>query len=89
VLADHPQHLPGPPQLCGVQPGEVLPTQPDLAGGRRQRAGDAAQQRCLAAAVAAQDDQQLTGLDLEVDVMQRLGAVRIAQAQRADRQPRV
>ena len=42
-----------------VEAGRFGAAQPDLARGRRQRSGDAAQQRGLAAAVAAQHDQQL------------------------------
>jgi hypothetical protein len=87
VLADHRQDLPGATELLAVQAGEILPAQPHFAGGRRQGSGQAAQQRGFAAAVAAEDDEQLARLHIQIDAAQRMRAVRVPQAQPANRQP--
>ena len=68
VLRDHRQVEPRAAQLLAGEAGDLGAVQPDLARGRRQRAGDAAQQRGLAAAVAAQHDQQLARPHLQLDI---------------------
>jgi hypothetical protein len=79
VLRDHREVEPRAPQLLAGEAGDLAAVQPDLARGRDQCAGDAAQQCGFAAAVAAQHDQQLAGLYLQSDVGQRQLAGRVTQ----------
>ncbi len=65
----------------GRQPRHILAREPDRAGLRRQEAGDAAQQRGLAAARWSQQSDELALLDGEVDRREgRLSAEMLGQA---------
>ena len=72
-------------QLPGLA-GELAAEQFDLAAGRAQQRREDPQQRRLAGAVGAEDDERLAARDLEVDPGER-GAVAVdaAQADQPDR----
>jgi hypothetical protein len=78
VLRDHRDIEPRAAQLLAGEVRDLAVVQPDLALGRLQRSGDATEQRRLAAAVAAEDDEQLAGRHLQIDTGKRLLAGGIA-----------
>ena len=72
-----PRHLVGAGDaraatVRGTQPVMSAPSKQDLAGARRKRAGENAEQRRLAGAVGADNADGLAGSDAEIDTVQHL-----------------
>jgi hypothetical protein len=74
VVLEHETHV----ALAHMHVGGVLAAEQDAAGVGRFQAGDDAQQRGLAAARRAQQRDQFAGVDVQVDVLQRVEARRNA-----------
>jgi hypothetical protein len=81
MLGDHRERHPRPAELLAGEPGQLRAIDPDLAPRGGERPGDAAQEGRLPAAVAAQHDDELAGLHVEIDIAQRLLAIRIAETE--------
>src|SRR6185437_12263353 len=79
VLRDHRQIEPRPPQLLARKLREIDAAYANLALIGRKRARDAAQQRRLAATVAAQHDDEFAGPHGNVEAGERLRAVGVAE----------
>ena len=62
---------PVPLRLAGAREADRLAVQDDLAGGRLVHAGDQLHERRLAGAVVADERDDLTGIDIERDLLER------------------
>src|SRR5262249_18436721 len=78
LLPDHRQFEPRASQLFAFEHAEISVTEPNLARVRLKGPGDAFEQRRLAAAVAAENDEKPARLDRQGEVRQRELAVWIA-----------
>ena len=78
ILEDHLHVLAGGDQVLGLELGEVLALEDDLAGGGPVELGDGAGGRGLAAAGLADEAEGLALLDLEVDAVDRVDVALLA-----------
>ena len=75
-VREDPRELEGPPDALSAdavrtEADEALAAKADVAAVRRQRAGDAVEQRRLPRAVGADQPDDLTSFDLEIDAIER------------------
>ena len=84
VLEDDLHPAPQRPHVVGVDVGQLVAVEDDLAGGRRRQLEDGPAERRLAAAGLADEAEDLAGEDVEVDAVDRVDGADLLAQQAAD-----